>query len=202
MANGYNHLLKQYGLSHKEFHEILSKTKPGNNGRILFPWYVGERTPDLPNASPVYWGFLLDDFQKPVLCRAVLEGHILNLFDGYKKMPVHANEIRLTGGLSKSDAWSQTIADIFETETVPVEGEGAALGAAIHAAWVYFKKEEGNFELEQLTNEFVKLDESKRKYPKDTDVYWKLKTAYHEISLRLRSGVGEIDPFHLMNRIK
>jgi len=202
MANGYNQILKQYNLSHENFTKILGETSPGNKGRILFPWYMGERTPDLPNASPVYWGFLLDDFQKPILCRAVLEGHILNLFDGYQKMPVQANEIRLTGGLSKSDAWSQTIADIFETDTVPVEGEGAALGAAIHAAWVYFKQEENNFELESLTNDFIKLDESKRKYPNNADVYRKLKAAYHEISLRLRSGVGEIDPFQMMADIK
>ena len=202
MANGYNQILKQYKLNHSDFTKILAETNPGNKGRILFPWYMGERTPDLPNASPVYWGFLLDDFQKPILCRAVLEGHILNLFDGYQKMPVQAKEIRLTGGLSKSDAWSQTIADIFETETVPVEGEGAALGAAIHAAWVYFKQEDSNFELESLTNDFVKLDECNRKCPKNTEVYRKLKTAYHEISLRLRSKAGEIDPFQVMAEIK
>lgn len=195
MANGYNQLLKQFNVNHSDFTKILAETKPGNNSRILFPWYMGERTPDLPNAVPVYWGFLLDDFQKPILCRAVLEGHILNLFDGYQKMPVQANEIRLTGGLSKSDAWSQTIADIFETETVPVEGEGAALGAAIHAAWVYFKQKEDDFKLEGLTNQFVKLDENKRKYPQNSDIYKNLKESYHEISLRLRTKLGSIDPF-------
>ncbi len=195
MANGYNQLLDQFNLNHEHFTNLLKETKPGNNGKILFPWYIGERTPDLPNATPVYWGFSLNDFQKPVLCRAVLEGHILNIFDGYRKMPVTAKEIRLTGGLSRSDAWNQTIADIFDTETVPVAGEGAALGAAIHAAWVYFKSEQPDFELESLTDSFVKLDESERKYPQNANAYYRLKDVYQNISLRLRTKCGDIDPF-------
>ncbi len=133
MSNGYNHVLKQFGLTHQEFNHVVQKTNAGNSGRLLLPWYVGERTPDLPAASPVYFGFGLDDFTKEILCRAVLEGHVLNLYDGFRRMPVKPREIRLTGGLSKSEAWCQAIADFFEAEAVPVEGEGAALGASHHA---------------------------------------------------------------------
>jgi xylulokinase len=195
MANGYNRVLEMYNLSHQEFDKILKQTPAGNDGKILFPWYMGERTPDLPDAAPVYWGFALNEFKMPRLCRAVLEGHILNLFDGYRKMPVKAEEIRLTGGLSQSEAWSQTIADIFASQTVPIEGEGAALGAAIHAAWVYLKRDDSEFSLENLTNIFVKVDESRRKFPTNVDIYDKIKNAYHEISLRLRKKISDLDPF-------
>jgi xylulokinase len=167
----------------------------------LYPWFIGERTPDLPHALPVYLGFALSDFTKPVLCRAVLEGHILNLFDGFKRMPVKPREIRLTGGLSKSDAWCQTIADVFEAETVPVEGEGAALGAALHAAWVYYKKPRPDYSLQTLVEKFVKFDEKRRKNPLNNKSYHSLKQAYSEMSARLRSSVGNVDPFKVLNQM-
>jgi xylulokinase len=195
LANGYNRILEIYGIDHPEFTEIIQSTSPGNNGRILFPWFVGERTPDMPFALPVYWGFQLSDFEKPVLCRAVLEGHVLNLYDGFRRMPVQAKEIRLTGGLSRSDAWCQAIADIFDAETIPVEGEGAALGAAIHAAWVYLKQEDPGFALANLTDAFVKLNEDKRKQPQNQQIYGKLKEVFHEVSARLRNPIGKSNPF-------
>ncbi len=164
---------------------------------MIFPWFTGERTPDLPNAVPIYWGFSLNEFDKSTLCRAVLEGHILNLYDGFRKMPVSAREIRLTGGLSRSSAWRQTIADVFEMETIPVEGEGAALGAAMHAAWIYFKQEQPDYSLQSLTDTFVKVNEAERKEPANAEGYKPLKKTFHEISARLRRPVGEIDPFKI-----
>lgn len=195
MANGYNDLLRIHGLDHDKFDQLLKKTIPGNSGKFIFPWFTGERTPDLPKAKPIYWGFGLEDFQLQTMCRAVLEGHILNLFDGYRRMPVNSREIRLTGGLSNSDSWCQTIADIFDCETVPVKGEGAALGAALHAGWVYFKETSSGDKLDELVNRFVILDDSRRKKPENAGAYLKLKKVYGEVSRRLRRGEGDIDPF-------
>lgn len=197
MANGYTKMLELFELDHQGFTDVLKRTPPGNNGRILFPWFMGERTPDLPHATPLYWGFQPEDFTKEVLCRAVLEGHVLNLYEGFRRMPVkgRAREIRLTGGLSQSEAWQQTIADVFDTETVPVEGEGAALGAAVHAAWVYFKQQEPEFPLKNLTTDFVQLNQRQRKYPRYAKNYQALKDIYHELSFRIRQPAGEIDPF-------
>ena len=201
LANGYNQLLNQFQISHEEFGQIIKTTSPGNHGRILYPWFIGERTPDLPNALPVYLGFALSDFTKPVLCRAVLEGHILNLYDGFKRMPVKPREIRLTGGLSRSNAWCETIADVFEAETVPVEGEGAALGAALHAAWVFYKKSKLDYSLQKLVENFVKFDEKRRKHPKNAQIYHSLKKAYSEMSARIRHSTGNVDPFKILQQM-
>ncbi|MHA1332425.1 MAG: FGGY family carbohydrate kinase, partial [Candidatus Hodarchaeales archaeon] len=94
MANGYNEIIETQKINHDEFDELVNKTNPGNNGKVLIPWYMGERTPDVPLASPIYMGFKLSEFTIENLCRAVLEGHVLNLYDGFKRMPVEVKEIR------------------------------------------------------------------------------------------------------------
>ncbi|UCE07805.1 MAG: hypothetical protein JSW07_07170 [bacterium] len=203
LANGYNALLNQYKLTHEQFNEVASQIAPGCDGRILIPWYAGERTPDVPLAAPLYFGFGLDDFKKEYLCRAVLEGHILNLYDGFQRMPVIAKEIRLTGGLSQSKVWCQTIADIFETDVVPVEGEGAALGAALHAAWVYLKEQDQEISLQQVVEPFVMLQENRRKLPVHGNVkrYRIVKKLYHTLGKLVRGQQVDDDPFKLRNQL-
>ena len=199
LANGYNQVLEQFHLTHAEFNEIVKDVPIGNKGRLLIPWYMGERTPDVPQASPVYFGFGLDEFTRENLARAVLEGHILNLYDGFRKMPVQAKEIRLTGGLAQSEAWRQTIADIFEAETVPVEGEGAALGAALHAAWVYMKENGTELKLADVVRPFVTFNENKRKKPdpENMKIYRQQKQVFQALSLRARGQLSAADPFAL-----
>jgi xylulokinase len=203
LANGYNTILNRFGLTHAAFNEIIQKTPAANGGKLLIPWYEGERTPDVPLASPVYFGFGLNDFTKEKLCRAILEGHVLNLFDGFKRMPVEVKEIRLTGGLSKSEAWCQAIADIFEAETVPVEGEGAALGAALHAMWVWQKENGESTSITEVIKPFVLLDEKKRKKPlqQNAKPYRIQKQLFSTISKRLRGLESDSDPFSLRNLI-
>ncbi|MCF6268956.1 MAG: xylulokinase [Melioribacteraceae bacterium] len=195
LANGYNQILKKFNISHKEFNEIVKKTPKGNNGKILIPWFEGERTPDVPMGTPTYFGFALNDFTKENLCRAVIEGAVLNLYDGFTRMPVDVKEIRLTGGLSKSSVWRETIADIFEAEVVPVDGEGAAMGAAIHAAWVWNKEEGNSVVLPKILKPFVKLIEEERTKPdfKNHNIYRIQKKMFSILSKNLRnSDSGDI----------
>ena len=198
MSNGYNAVLERFGLSHGEFDALVQGAPPGNRGRVLVPWYEGERTPDVPLATPLYFGFSISEVVPEVLCRAVLEGHVLNLYEGSTRMPVTPREIRLTGGLSNSPSWCQTIADVFEAETVPIQGEGAALGAAIHAAWVWFREADEERELAEISEPFVIFDESRRARPnpQHRSTYGTLKRLYRALTQRLRGLEGE-DPFEL-----
>lgn len=203
MANGYDGLRRHLGLTHEAFDGLVAGTPPGNGGRLLVPWYVGERTPDLPLAAPVSFGFGSADFTPAVLCRAVLEGHVLNLYDGFARMPVTPREIRLTGGLSRSPSWCQAIADVFGADTVPVEGEGAALGAAIHAAWVWTREEGGERPLAEVTAPFVVLEEARRKRPRREarPAMELLRRLYRSVSRRIRGEEGE-DPFSLRHELR
>jgi len=203
LANGYNQILRQFRLSHEEFDNLIRETSPGNQGRLIIPWFTGERTPDVPLASPVSLGFGLEDFKPPILCRSVLEGHVLNLYDGFRRMPVESQEIRLTGGLSQSESWCQAIADIFETDAVPVEGEGAALGAAIHAAWVWLNESGKKTPIQKVADRFVKLDEKRRKKPTlgHQKIYRAQKKLYQALTDRLLKRNGE-DPFALLSLLR
>jgi sugar (pentulose or hexulose) kinase len=196
MANVYDALLGRWGLSHADFDAAVARVPPGAGGAVLLPWYVGERTPDLPRATPVAFGFDPASVERDVLCRLVLEGCILNLHDGYTRMPVHAREIRLTGGLAASPAWCQAVADVFGTETVPVEGEGAALGAAIHAAWVWEKENGVPRALAEVAAPFVVFAESRRSRPRpeDRERFALLRRLFRAVSRRIRGLDGE-DPF-------
>ena len=202
MANGYDALLDRFNLSHDDFDALVRQTPPGNEGRLLIPWYIGERTPDLPQAAPLHFGWDLSDFQPDALCRAVLEGHLLNLYDGFARMPVSPREIRLTGGLSKSQSWRQAMADIFKAETVPVGGEGAALGAAIHATWVWEKEEGEGRPLKEVADPFIVLDEERRARPSPDarPIYEVLRRLYRALSRRIRGLDGE-DPFPLRQEL-
>jgi len=202
MANGYNAVLERYGMSHEDFDGVVEMTPAGNEGRLLIPWYEGERTPDLPLAAPVMFGFGLDGLNRESLCRAVLEGHVLNLFTGFTSMPVVPTVIHLTGGLANSASWCQMIADIFETETVPVRGEGAALGAAIHAAWVWQKEHQKEYTLREVATPFVVPDESRRKKPQESDreAYRVQKRLFRAVSGKMRGFEGE-DPFTVRNEL-
>ncbi|MEE4312120.1 MAG: FGGY family carbohydrate kinase [candidate division KSB1 bacterium] len=202
LANGYNQLLKQYDLSHEAFNQVIHSTPAGNHGRMIIPWYEGERTPDVAQAAPLYFGFRLDEFTRENLCRGVLEGHVLNLYDGFQRMPLNVREIRLTGGLSNSDAWCQCIADIFEAETIPVEGEGAALGAALHAAWVWLNENGDPSDIEEVVEPFITLNEKRRKIPSASNlaVYRKQKELFNALSARVR-GLAAADPFELRAKL-
>jgi xylulokinase len=202
MANGYDDILKIYDITHEQFEKIVEQTKAGNEGRLLIPWFVGERTPDIPQATPVFFGFQLGHFTKEILCRAILEGHVLNLYNGFQRMAVAPSEIRLTGGLSKSKAWCQCIADVFETEVVPVEGEGAALGAALHAAWVWSKEEGNPVDLDEIVAAFVKPDETRRVKPdkESTRVYQTQKKLYN-VMCELYKDKKVENPFTIRNQL-
>lgn len=202
MANGYDALRQRLGISHAEFDDLVARTPPGNLGRVILPWFQGERTPDLPHAAPVFFGFGLDDFSPEALARAMVEGHVLNLHDGFLRLPAEPEEIRVTGGLSGSRAWCQTLADVFQAEAVPVVGEGAALGAALHAAWVWYREEGRPRALDELVEGLVLLDEEKRRRPDDRHVEANmvLRTLYRALSHNLRGDPDE-DVFVLRERL-
>jgi xylulokinase len=202
LANGYDALREEFHLTFRDCDDHFFRSEAGSGGRVILPWFGGERTPDLPRAASVFFGFGPSDFRPEILCRAMVEGHVLNLHDGFARLPVVPREIRVTGGLSRSPAWCQAIADIFGAEVVPVGGEGAALGAAIHAGWVWLREEGADARLEEVSAPFVALTEDARRrpHPDHRETHERLVRLFRALSRRARGMDGE-DAFAIRQEI-
>lgn len=202
LAGGYNAALQRFGLSHEQFDELMLGSPPCNGGRMLIPWFEGERSPDLPLAAPLSFGFAVQDDGPQPWCQALLEGAILNLQSGAERLPVSSRSIRLTGGLAASRAWRQVIADVFAMPVETVPGEGAAMGAAMHAAWVWSREHGSAVSLEDLVARFAAPDASLRAAPRAhlAAAFGLQRRLFAALSRRLRGLDGD-DPFELRTEL-
>jgi xylulokinase len=123
----------------------------------------------------------------PNLARAAVEGATLGLGYGLKRfreLGMNPAEIRLTGGGSQSKVWRQIAADVFNAEVVSLAtAEGAALGAAVQAAFALMKQDGKARNIEELTSRLVTLDESTRCRPNRQSV------ALYEERMELLTGL-------------
>lgn len=169
------------GWDHERFGKEAASAPVGSDGLLLLPYFAGERTPNLPRGNGVLHGITVKNFTPAHLARAAMEGVTLGLAYGlerFRALGVKPNEIRLTGGGTKSPFWRQLCADVFGVPTVCLtSSEGAALGSAIQAAWAA-GGDHSEAALHTLCNRLVTLDESTRctPDPKNTATYRDLLT--------------------------
>jgi len=112
---------------------------PGSDGVLFLPYLSGERTPyPDPRALGAFVG-LAARHGRSHMTRSVLEGVAFGLKDSLELMRAVGvtgfDEIRATGGGSKSALWRQILADVLELPVITTTtSEGAAQGAAMLAA--------------------------------------------------------------------
>ena len=72
----------------------------------------------------------------------------------------------LVGGGAKSALWRQVVADTFDCTVVcPESSEAGAMGAALQAMWCYLNEKEAATSFEEITQQYIFLDESTRTDP-------------------------------------
>jgi len=183
-----------FNMSHEELTKAIQDTPAGSEGLILLPYFEGERTPNVPDGTGVYYGLNSRTFNAPHMCRAAMEGVTLGMNYGLnrmKKLGIKPTQIRLTGGGSKNKAWQQIAADIFNTEVVCIENEeGAAYGAALQAIWSYLNYIGEKTTIQDITDHYVRLDHSTLTSPKPSNVkvYQELQKIQDSISENLRDS--------------
>jgi D-xylulose kinase len=154
-----------------QFNEEISTAPPGAEGLLLLPYFNGERTPALPEATATLCGMTSMNLTSGNLCRAAMEGATLGLRYGLDVMlrnGIRPTEIRLVGGGAKSSTWRQLVADIFQMPVIsPIYTEAGALGAALQAMWCYCNQMEGDTALADLCADFVHLDDTSRALPRN-----------------------------------
>jgi xylulokinase len=158
-----------FGWTHGEFERAVAAAPSGAGGLSLTPYFVGERTPDLPLATGSLEGLTLRTLTRPYLARAAVEGVSRGLAYGLSRLSrlgVAPREIRLTGGGARSAVWRQVLADMFRVPVMKVaEDECAALGAALQAAWSSARRDDARTSLAGCVKDVVLLDESTRCVP-------------------------------------
>jgi xylulokinase len=117
---------------------LAADVPPGSDGLLFLPYLSGERTPHPdPKARGAFVGLTVRHGLGH-LVRSVLEGVAFGLKDGLDLMVAagvgHPDEVRGSGGGTKSPLWRQILADVLGAgiQTTRTE-EGAAYGAGLLA---------------------------------------------------------------------
>ena len=187
-------ICRMFGWSHEELDKNVNAAPAGSGGLLFLPYLNGERTPNLPNGSGVFHGLKADTMTPTHLARATMEGVTLGLAYGlnrFRELGIQPREIRLTGGGSNSPVWRQIAADIFGVPTICLaSSEGAALGAALQAAYASQAALGHPTTFRELTEKFVRLNESTRAKPNSnhTELYTELLARQGDLTRRLHAA--------------
>jgi len=158
-----------FGWSLADLERAAAAAPAGSDGLTLLPYLDGERTPNLPRGTGVYFGLDRRTLAQGHLARAAIEGTTLGMNYGLRRLSVlgvRPREIRLTGGGARSPLWRQIAADVFGVPVVAMaQDESAALGGALQAAWCDSPARGSGPALAELCARSVSVDESTRCSP-------------------------------------
>lgn len=128
------------GVDHAELSRLALAAEPGAAGLTLVPYFEGERTPNLPDATASLTGMTLASTTRENLARAAVEGMLSGLAAGLEALRglgVPLERALLVGGGAQSDAVRRIAPLVLGLPVdVPEPGEYVALGAARQAASV------------------------------------------------------------------
>jgi xylulokinase len=129
------------GRSREEFEQLALASRAGAGGVVLLPYFDGERTPNLPDATGTLAG-LRTDTEPAQLARAAYEGvacGLLAAFDalGEAGVPTNRGRVLVVGGGAHSSVYPQLLADLMQRPVdVAATAEYVARGACVQAAAV------------------------------------------------------------------
>jgi xylulokinase len=183
-----------FGWTYERYDAECARVQAGSNGLLLLPYFEGERTPNVPDGTGVWFGVTQKTFDAGHFARAAMEGVTLGMNYGLRRLAelgVKAKQIRATGGGANSKVWRQIMADVFNAEVVTLAvGEGAAYGAALQALWCWRLQQGEKADISDITDDFVGLNKAGTAEPngKNVAIYRELQEVQDELSRNL-SGV-------------
>jgi D-xylulose kinase len=183
---------EDFGWSHEKYAAESKRIPAGAAGLLLLPYFEGERTPNVPNGTGVWFGVNQKTFEAAHFARAAMEGVTLGMNYGLRRLAelgVKPAQIRATGGGAKSKVWRQIMADIFDAEVVTLKvSEGAAYGAALQALWSWRLHSGEKVFIDEITDAFVELNKAETAEPDPTNaaIYRELQGLQDDISHALR----------------
>ncbi|WP_417508125.1 xylulokinase [Microbacterium sp.] len=125
------------GVSLDDLSALALEADAGAGGLTLVPYFEGERTPNLPDATATLSGMTLAATTRPNLARAAVEGMLSGLgagLDALRALGIPLERALLIGGGAQSEAVRQVAAQVLGLPVeVPEPAEYVALGAARQA---------------------------------------------------------------------
>jgi xylulokinase len=116
---------------------IVDKTKPGNGGNMLLPYFVPEITPRVLKAAPRWFGSeaFVAGKDGAAAARAVVEAQALSMRLHSDWIGEAMTTVLVTGGASKNRGLLRVLADVFQATIMPLSvSNSSALGGALRAA--------------------------------------------------------------------
>jgi len=127
------------GVDYDGLARLALEAEPGSAGVVLVPYFEGERTPNLPEATASVHGLTIASSTRANIARAAIEGMLCGLaagLDAVRAVDVTEQRIMLIGGAAQNIAVTTIAAQVFDAPVVvPAPGEYVADGAAVQAAW-------------------------------------------------------------------
>ncbi|MCP4246207.1 MAG: xylulokinase [bacterium] len=183
-----------FRLDNEGLERAVAMVPPGSEGLLLVPYFEGERTPNVPNGTGVWFGAHRGTQTPAHFARAAMEGATLGLNYGMRRLAalgVRGREIRLTGGGSNSVAWRRIAADVFDLPVVCLaQGESAAYGAAMQAAWCCRKQQGSGVTIQRLAESWVRTVEATRVTPdpKRVELYRRMQRLHDRVGVALQES--------------
>ncbi|MBT2501323.1 xylulose kinase [Curtobacterium sp. ISL-83] len=127
------------GVDHDALGALALAAPAGADGLVLVPYFVGERTPNRPDATASLVGMTPGTTNREHLARAAVEGMLCALADGLAAVEdtgTVVSRLLLIGGAARNEAVRVVAAQVFGRDVeLPEPGEYVAAGAARQAAW-------------------------------------------------------------------
>lgn len=121
-----------------ELSDLALQAERGAGGLTLVPYFEGERTPNLPDATAELRGMTLASTTRPNLARAAVEGMLRGLdagLEALRDLGIPLERALLIGGGAQSEAVRRIAPEVLGVPVeVPEPAEYVALGAARQAA--------------------------------------------------------------------
>jgi xylulokinase len=131
-------IAKRFNLSWEDFaRAIAEKTRPGNDGNFMLPYFVPEMTPKI--LAPELRCFGNAEFvgmrDANAAARGIVEAQALTMRLHADWIGERPETILVTGGASRNLGILQVLADVFQGEIRPLRvANSSALGGALRAA--------------------------------------------------------------------
>ncbi|MFB3920647.1 MAG: xylulokinase [Terriglobia bacterium] len=177
--------------------EQAAKIPPGSLGLLWLPYLMGERTPHLDAQARGMWFGLTATHTRGHMIRSILEGVAFSLRDSieiFRELEIPVEQIRVSGGGSRSFLWRQIQADIYGKQLVTLRtSEGSAFGAALLAgvgAGIYENVEESARAAIQIRESMAPQAANVQIYNRQYQIYRELYPTVRKLAHQL-GALGE-----------